>query len=148
MRSKGGKLVTSSPKNRIVPEVGGKSPVMQLKRVVLPAPLERSTARRSPGRTVSVMSVSAASAPKNRVTPRNSSAAPAPTAERRCATLSMTVYARLQLTLLAPAAPALPKPDDTVRREQHDDKKAQTNQQAETVAVEPDRDQKIEGERT
>ena len=35
---------------------------MQLKSVVLPAPLEPSTARRSPGRTVSVTSVSAASA--------------------------------------------------------------------------------------
>src|SRR5712671_4363693 len=147
MRSKGGKLVTSSPKNRIVPEVGGKSPVMQLKSVVFPAPLEPSTARRSPGRTVSVTSVSAASAPKSRVTPRNSSAAPAPTAERRCATLSIAVSARLQLFLLAPGAPALPKPDDAVRGEQHDDKKAQTNQQAEAVAVEPDRDQKIERER-
>src|SRR6202023_3530560 len=128
MRSNGGKLVTSSPKNRIVPEVGGKSPVMQLKSVVFPAPLEPSTARRSPGRTVSVTSVSAASAPKSRVTPRNSSAAPAPTAERRCATLSMTVSARLHLSLLAPAAPALPKPDDAVRGEQHEDKKAQTDQ--------------------
>src|SRR3984893_14954180 len=147
MRSNGGKLVTSSPKNRIVPEVGGKSPVIQLKSVVFPAPLEPSTARRSPGRTVSVTSVSAASAPKNRVTPRNSSAAPAPTAERRCATLSMTVSARLHLSLLVPTTPALPKPDDAVRGEQHDDKKAQTNQQAEAVAVEPDRDQKIEGER-
>src|SRR3984893_9469889 len=146
MRSKGGKLVTSSPKNRIVPEVGGKSPVMQLKSVVFPARLEPSTARRAPGRTVSVTSVSAASAPKSRVTPRNSSAAPAPTAERRCATLSMTVSARLHLSLLAAAAPALPKPDDAVRGEQHDDKKAQTNQQAEAIAVEPDRDQKIQRE--
>ena len=40
----------SSPKKRIVPEVGGKSPVMQLNSVVLPAPFEPSTARRSPGR--------------------------------------------------------------------------------------------------
>src|SRR6266481_2460990 len=147
MRSKGGKWVTSSPKKRMVPEVGGKSPVMQLKSVVFPAPLEPSTARRSPGRTVSVTSVSAASAPKSRVTPRNSSAAPAPTAERRCATLSMAVSARPRSSRLAPAAPALPKPDDAVRGEQHDDKKAQTNQQAEAVAVEPDRDQKIEGKR-
>jgi hypothetical protein len=30
-------LVTSSPKKRIVPEVGGKSPVMQLNSVVFPA---------------------------------------------------------------------------------------------------------------
>ena len=42
----------SSPKKRIVPEDGGKSPVMQLNSVVLPAPFEPSTARRSPGRTV------------------------------------------------------------------------------------------------
>src|ERR1700719_3079643 len=129
----------------MVPEVGGKSPVMQLKSVVFPAPLEPSTARRSPGRTVSVTSVSAASAPKSRVTPRNSSAAPAPTTERRCATLSMALSARLHLSF-APAVPALPKPDDAVRGEQHDDKKAETDQQAEAVAVEPDRDQKIEGE--
>src|SRR6202048_1403712 len=147
MRSKGGKLVTSSPKNRIVPEVGGKSPVMQLKSVVFPAPLEPSTARRSPGRTVSVTSVSAASAPKSRVTPRNSSAAPAPAAERRCGTLSMTGSVRLHMPRLVPTTPALPKPADAVRGEQHDDEKAQTNQQAEAIAVEPDRDQKIEGER-
>src|ERR1700737_1461556 len=146
MRPKGGKSVTSSPKNRIVPEVGGKSPVMQLKRVVLPAPLEPSTARRSPGRTVSVTSVSAASAPNSRVTPRNSSAAPAPTTERRCATLSMAISARLRLSLLAPAAPAFPKSDNAVRGKQHDHQKAETNQQAEAIAVEPDRDQKIQRE--
>src|SRR5882672_2519167 len=146
MRSKGGKLVTSSPKKRIVPEVGGKSPVMQLNSVVFPAPLEPSTARRSPGRTVSVMSVSAASAPNSRVTPRNSSAAPAPTAERRCATLSMAVSGLLHLSMLGPPPPALPKPDDAVRGEQHDDKKAQTDQQAEAIAVEPDGNQEIEGE--
>src|SRR4030088_2984096 len=127
MRSNGGKLVTSSPKKRMVPEVGGKSPVMQLNSVVLPAPLEPSTARRSPGRTVSVTSVSAANAPNSRVTPRNSSAAPAPTAERRCATLSMAVIpARLRLSF-PPAAPALPKPDDAVRRAQHDDQEAQAD---------------------
>src|SRR5580700_7677537 len=147
MRSKGGKWVTSSPKNRIVPEVGGKSPVMQLKSVVFPAPLEPSTARRSPGRTVSVTSVSAASAPKNRVTPRNSSAAPAPTVERRCATLSMAVISALPWRCrLAPAAPPFPKSDDAVRREQHDDKKTQADQQAEAIAIEPDRNQKIQCE--
>src|ERR1700726_1594584 len=127
MRSYGGRVVTSSPKKRIVPEVGGKSPVMQLNRVVFPAPLEPSTARRSPGRTVSVMSVSAASAPNSRVTPRNSSAAPAPPADRRCATLSMAVSARWDLLLrLASALPPLPESDDAVRREQHDDEKAET----------------------
>ena len=70
----------------MVPEVEGKSPVMQLNSVVLPAPFEPSTARRSPGRTVSVMSVSAASAPNSRVTPRSSSALAVPTALRRSAT--------------------------------------------------------------
>ena len=59
-----GKRVTSSPNRRMVPEVGRKSPVTQLKSVVLPAPFEPRTARRSPGRTVRVTSVSAASAPK------------------------------------------------------------------------------------
>jgi hypothetical protein len=88
MRSCGGKCVTSSPKKRMVPEVDGKSPVMQLNSVVLPAPFEPSTARRSPGRTVRVMSVSAASAPNSRVTPRSSSAFAVPTALRRSATES------------------------------------------------------------
>src|SRR5260370_185091 len=69
----------SSPKKRIVPEESGKSPVMQLNSVVLPAPFEPSTARRSPGRTVMVTSVSAATPPTSRVTPRSSSPAPPPT---------------------------------------------------------------------
>src|SRR5713226_2295131 len=147
MRSKGGKLVTSSPKNRIVPEVGGKSPVIQLKSVVFPAPLEPSTARRSPGRTVSVTSVSAASAPKSRVTPRNSSAAPAPTVERRCATLSMVaVSAGLCRPCLFPAAPAFPETDDAVRGEEHDDQEAKADQQTKAIAVETDRDQEIQRE--
>ena len=59
MRSCGGNRVTSSPKKRTVPEVGGKSPVTQLSRVVLPAPFDPSTARRSPGRTLSVISINA-----------------------------------------------------------------------------------------
>src|SRR5580692_8139281 len=146
MRSKGGKWVTSSPKNRMVPEVSGKSPVMQLKSVVLPAPLEPSTARRSPGRTVSVTSVSAASAPNSRVTPRSSRAAPAPTAERRRATLSMAVASARLRRAAAAAAPTLPQSDDAVRGEQHDDEEAETDQQAEAIAVEPDRDQEIERE--
>src|SRR5882724_11304434 len=132
----------------MVPEVGGKSPVMQLNRVVLPAPLEPSTARLSSGRTVSVTSVSAARAPNSRVTPRSSSAAPAPTTERRCATLSMAPSARLRLSLLAAAAPSFPKSDNAVRGEQHDHQKAETDQQAEAIAVESDRDQEIQRERT
>src|ERR1700687_273908 len=113
----------------MVPEVGGKSPVMQLKSVVLPAPLEPSTARRSPGRTVSVTSVSAASAPNSRVTPRSSSAAPAATVEGRCDTVSMAVSARQSLSRLAPVAPPLPEPDDAVGGEQHDDQETQADQQ-------------------
>src|SRR3984893_9100524 len=93
------------------------------------------------------MSVRAASAPNNRVTPRNSSAAPAPTVERRCATLSMAVISACRLRFrLAPAAPPLPKSDHSIRREQHDDKKAQADQQAESIAVESDRNQKIQCE--
>src|SRR6478735_2910276 len=121
----------SSPKNRIVPEEGGKSPVMQLKSVVLPAPFEPSTARRSPGRTVMVTSVNAASAPNSRVTPRSSRAAPAPTAERRWATLSMAVSstrtARLRTLALTPA---LPQADHAIRRPEHDGEEAEPDQQA------------------
>ena len=104
----------SSPKKRIVPEEGGKSPVMQLNSVVLPAPFEPSTARRSPGRTVMVTSVSAASAPNIRVTPRSSSAAPAPTANRRWATLSMAASIRPGRGAGVAAAPLLPEPDHAV----------------------------------
>src|ERR1700689_4719826 len=69
MRSYGGKKVTSSPKKRIVPEDGGKSPVMQLNSVVLPAPFEPRTARRSPGRTASETPTKEARAPNSRRTP-------------------------------------------------------------------------------
>src|ERR1700741_2205438 len=99
----------------MVPEDGGKSPVTQLNSVVLPAPLEPSTARRSPGRTVRVTSVSAASAPNSRVTPRSSSAAPAPTAEKRGADLSMTApSARALVDGRHAAAPSLPEPDHAI----------------------------------
>src|SRR6476469_6823190 len=98
----------SSPKKRIVPEEGGKSPVMQLKSVVLPAPFEPRTARRSPGRTVIVTSVSAASAP------------PAPTANRRCATLSMAASIRAGWGGCVAAAPAFPEPDHAVGGPEHD----------------------------
>src|SRR5260370_6052367 len=131
MRSNGGKLVTSSPKKRMVPEEGGKSPVMQLNSVVLPAPLEPSTARRSPARTVMVTSIKAASAPNSRVTPRSSSAAPAPTAERRCATLSMAAPSAGAVGWPALAlAPALPPADHPVRRPEHDGEEAEPDQQA------------------
>src|SRR5215813_9633098 len=122
----------SSPKNRMVPDDGGKSPVTQLNSVVLPAPLEPSTARRSPGRTVMVTSVSAASAPNIRVTPRSSSAAPAPIAEMRRATLSMAGPSAY------PPTPALPEADHAIRRPEHDDEKSDANQKPEAVAVEPE----------
>src|ERR1700757_2794727 len=135
----------SSPKKRMVPEETGKSPVTQLNSVVLPAPLEPSTARRSPGRTVMVTSISAASAPNIRVTPRSSSAAFEPKAERRSATLSMAApSARSRLRHAAAPAPALIKADHAVGRPEHDDEKADTDQQAEAIAVEPDLDQKVE----
>src|SRR6187402_784326 len=133
----------SSPKKRMVPEDGGKSPVTQLNSVVLPAPLEPSTARRSPGRTVMVTSVSAASAPNNRVTPRSSSAAPAPTAERRWATLSMAASSARSI---CGRAPALPQADDAVRGPEHDGEETETDQQAEAVAVEAEPDKEVERE--
>src|SRR5262245_36322365 len=140
----------SSPKKRMVPDDGGKSPVMQLSSVVLPAPLEPSTARRSPGRMVRVTSVSAASAPNSRVTPRSSSAAPAPTEESRCATLSMTAPSAWAgggapgVSLMS--APALPQADHAVRRPEHDGQEDEPDQQPEAVAVEPDPDQEVERE--
>src|SRR5262249_10209050 len=137
----------SSPKKRIVPEEGGKSPVTQLNSVVLPAPLEPSTARRSPGRTVMVTSVSAASAPNIRVTPRNSSAAPAPTAERRCATLSMAAVSQPTRPVSGVWPPAFPEPDHAVRRPEHDNEETDADQEPEAVAVEADMDQKVERER-
>ena len=56
----------SSPKKRTRPAVGGKSPVMALNSVVLPAPLAPSTARRSPAATENETSSIARSAPKAR----------------------------------------------------------------------------------
>jgi len=127
----------SSPKKRMVPDDGGKSPVTQLNSVVLPAPLEPSTARRSPGRTVMVTSVNAASAPNSRVTPRSSRAAPEPTAEKRCAALSMTVAsARAMVGGRSAAAPSLPESDHAIGGPEHDGEEAEADQQAEAVAVE------------
>src|SRR4029453_3524253 len=105
----------------MVPDEGGKSPVTQLNSVVLPAPLEPSTARRSPGRTVMVTSVSAASAPNIRVTPRSSNAAPAPTDEKRGADLSTAVTSAWALVDgCHAAAPSLPQTDHPIRRPEHD----------------------------
>src|SRR3984957_9981848 len=146
MRSWGGKKVTSSPKKRIVPEEGGKSPVMQLNSVVLPAPFEPRTARRSPGRTVSEMSVRAASAPNSRVTPRSSSALAEPTVERRCATLSMAAAGRLCAWRAGPRAiaPARPQTNDPVWREKDNRQEPEADQEPKPVAVEAERDQDVE----
>src|SRR5262245_20596350 len=76
MRSKGGCSVTSSPKNRTLPAVAGKSPVITLNRVVLPAPLAPMIARRSPAATENDTSSIALSAPNARVTPSNTRASP------------------------------------------------------------------------
>src|SRR6188472_2958658 len=122
----------SSPKKRMVPDDGGKSPVTQLNSVVLPAPLEPSTARRSPGRTVMVTSVSAASAPNIRVTPRSSSAAPAPTVEKRGVGLAMTVAsARAFVGGRRAAAPPFPESDHAIRRPEHDGEETEADQQPE-----------------
>src|ERR1700747_2375652 len=135
----------SSPKKRVVPEEGGKSPVMQLNSVVLPAPFEPSTARRSPGRTVMVTSVKAASAPNRRVTPRSSSAASAPTTERRWATLSMALGSASCADFAVPPPP-LPQADHAIGGPEHDGEKAEPDQQTKTVAVEADLHEKIERE--
>ncbi len=76
MRSCGGRSVMSSPKKWIRPAVGGKSPVMALKSVVLPAPLEPRIAAFSPAATDNDTSSTARSAPKTRVTPSSTSASP------------------------------------------------------------------------
>ena len=82
-----------------------------------------------------------------RVTPRSSRAAAAPTAERRCATLSMAAASSGRAVGAGAAiAPPLPKPDDAVGRPEHDDEKAEADQQPEAVAVEPDREQEVERE--
>src|SRR6201995_803970 len=126
----------SSPKKRMVPDDGGKSPGTPLKSVVLPAPLEPRTARRSPGRTVMVTSVSAASAPNIRVTPRSSSAAPAPTAEMRSATLSMAAPSAPDLLGHGDAAaPGLTETNHSVRGPEPDDEKADAYQETEAIAV-------------
>src|SRR5258708_34508963 len=59
-----------------LPEVGGKSPVMALNNVVLPAPLAPSTARRSPAATENDTSSIAFKAPNARVTLSSTRASP------------------------------------------------------------------------
>src|SRR5688572_8053580 len=76
MRSKGGCRVTSSPKNKTRPAVAGKSPVITLNNVVLPAPFAPMTARRSPAATENETFSIARRAPKARVTPWSTRASP------------------------------------------------------------------------
>src|SRR5262245_12770564 len=76
MRSWGGNAVMSSPKNSMRPALGGKSPVMVLNSVVLPAPLEPRIATFWPAATVNDTSSTARSAPKARVTPLRINASP------------------------------------------------------------------------
>ena len=68
--------MTSSLKNSTRPESGGKSPVIALKSVVLPAPFAPMTARRSPAATDNDTSSIAVSAPNRRVTPSRTRASP------------------------------------------------------------------------
>jgi hypothetical protein len=74
MRSCGGSAVMSSPKNRMRPAVGGKSPVMALNSVVLPAPLAAQHGVLLPGGHRQRHVVDRRSAPKARVTPSSTSA--------------------------------------------------------------------------
>src|SRR5262245_43095174 len=76
MRSKGGCSVTSSPKNRTRPALAGKSPVITLNSVVLPAPFAPITARRSPAATENETFSIARSAPNALVTPSRTRAWP------------------------------------------------------------------------
>ncbi len=86
----------SSLKNRTRPEFGGKSPVIALKSVVLPAPFAPITARRSPAATDIDTSSIAVSAPNRRVTPSRTRASPEASgaiagAARRLETVAMVV---------------------------------------------------------
>src|SRR5690606_28481401 len=102
-RSCTGRSVTSSPNSRTLPVVGGKSPVIALNSVVLPAPLEPRTARRSPALTVRLMSARATSAPKWRLTASSSRAfRPAPCSRDSASDLDNAMNALLAARVLAP----------------------------------------------
>ena len=77
-----------------------------------------------------------------RVTPRSSSAAAEPMLDRRCETLSM----RASRPRRRGPPPPLPQPDHAVARPERDEKIAQTDQQSEAVAVEPDLAQEVDRE--
>src|SRR5690242_2500378 len=82
------------------PALAGKSPVTTLNSVVLPAPLEPSTARRSPARTDMVTSARAVKAPKRRPTPKSSSAF-APLSLSRFSTASAMLLVLLTARIVA-----------------------------------------------
>src|SRR3954471_1564878 len=69
-RALGESCVISSPWNSTVPALGGKSPEITLKSVVLPAPFGPRMARRSPGATSRLTSRTACKPPNRRPTPR------------------------------------------------------------------------------
>src|SRR5207247_11171763 len=73
----------SCPRNRIVPEVGLSRPVMQLTKVVLPAPLGPMTPRISPLPMVRSTPPTAARPPKRLVMERASRSGAAPEGGRR-----------------------------------------------------------------
>src|SRR5258708_1539884 len=118
MRWCGGRSVMSSPKNRTRPEVGGKSPVIALNKVVLPAPLAPMMARRSPAATSNEMSSIATSAAKVRPTPASERACVAPTRADGDATRSGAIIVPLLRALgtLRVIAPNRPKPQELVAR--------------------------------
>ena len=67
-RASGGRRVTSAPSKVTVPEVTGRSPVRQLKKVDLPAPLGPIRPRMSPSSTDTEASSTALKAPNALVT--------------------------------------------------------------------------------
>src|SRR5215212_4108396 len=71
-RASGGRRVTSAPAKDTAPEVTGKSPVRQLKKVDLPAPLGPIRPRISPSSTVTDASSTALKAPNAFITLRAS----------------------------------------------------------------------------
>src|SRR4051812_24273613 len=71
-RSSGGFLLTSVPANETEPEVSGRSPVRQLKKVDLPAPLGPIRPRMSPSSTDTDAPSTALKAPNALVTVRAS----------------------------------------------------------------------------
>src|SRR5579871_861460 len=100
-RSSGGLPVTSTPAKCTVPEVGGKSPVRQLNRVDLPAPLGPIRPRMSPSSTATEALSTALKAPNALVMSR--------------ASISMAAY------WLGPARPPCEQRQQAGRQEARDD---------------------------